>query len=458
MKIDYSPAEPASIRSAHRIILITALCVVGAAMLISRESAAKRRAPLPAEFAIAAPPEASQYEQALQAALADSLQVPEASDWRVVTVRGGQSLSNIFDAEGLAPEEWIALLKLGGDCLELKRLNVGDQLHLRKNGDRLDELRYELDELRTLQVRRAADGFEMHTLTAALERGQKIASGTIRSSLFVDGQKAGLSDRLILELAALFGYDIDFALDLREGDRFSVIYEELQRDGRRIRDGEILAAEFINQKRGYRALRHVDADGQVAYYTPEGQSLKKAFLRTPIEFARISSHFNLRRRHPILNTIRAHKGVDYAAGSGTPIRAVGDGKVTFLGVKGGYGKVVLLQHGSQYETLYAHMSRYRPGLSSGSRVKQGQVIGYVGATGLATAPHLHYEFRVGGVHQNPVTVPLPRANPVPASQMAQFKARSAQWIAQLDQGGATAVADGGGPRPIGDSLLGAAAR
>lgn len=445
MKNDYTVADTAPRRRpSHRIAVATALCVISAAALMSRETSANRRT-LPATDLLPAATSGidsfAAYEQALQAAVADPIAIPEASNWITVEVQKGQVLSNIFTAQGLAPEEWMGLLRLGGDTLQLKRLKVGDELQLRIEGGRLEELRYPLDELRMLSVRRTPDdGFEADTLSAALEHRPRITGGFITSSLFVDGQKAGLTDRTIMEMAELFGYDIDFAMELRRGDRFSVIYEELYKDGRKLRQGDILAAEFVNRGKVFRAVRHVDAQGHAAYYTPEGQSLKKAFKRTPLDFARISSPFNPKRRHPILNTIRAHKGVDYAAGSGTPIKAVGDGKVEFIGVKGGYGKVIVLKHGNQYTTLYAHMSRYRPGLKVGSRIEQGQVIGYVGATGLATAPHLHYEFRINGVHVNPVTVPLPRANPIDPSQLAQFRAQSAQYIARLDELSRTQVA------------------
>jgi murein DD-endopeptidase MepM/ murein hydrolase activator NlpD len=310
-------------------------------------------------------------------------------------------------------------------------MKAGEEIQIKKNGGRLEELQYVLDELRTLNVRRNGEQFEAVTLTAELERRQANAVGSITSSLFNDGSKAGLTDRMTMELAEIFGYDVDFALDLRQGDRFAVVYEAIYKEGKRIRFGDILAAEFVNQGKTYRAVRHVDADGKAAYYTPEGQSLRKAFIRTPLDVVRISSPFNLKRRHPILNTIRAHKGVDYAAPSGTPIKAAGDGKVEFVGMKNGYGRVMILQHGSQYETVYAHMSRFKPELKAGSRVSQGQVIGYVGASGLATAPHLHFEFRVAGIHKNPVTVALPRANPLGRTEMARFKAQTTPLLTAL---------------------------
>lgn len=420
--------------------MVATLCAVLLAAVATREGIAKRHSviaddTLPPEVAAALDPQAdSAFAEAVQASLADPLAAPEASEWVTVEVKRGQTLSDIFESQNLGFSEAIAVVKLSSDAARLKTLRAGDKLLLRKSPeDKLEELRFELDEANTLHVRRTGDDqLEAMTIAAELERRQTQVSTTIENSLFLDGQRAGLSNRLLVQMADMFGYDIDFALDLRIGDRFAVIYEELYKNGEKLRDGDIVAAEFVNRGRSYRAVRYVDADGNLAYYTPEGESLRKAFLRTPVDFARVSSGFNLRRRHPILNTIRAHKGVDYAAGSGTPIRATGDGRVEFIGVKGGYGRVVILKHGSQYTTLYAHMSRYRSGLSVGSRVKQGQVIGYVGASGLATAPHLHYEFRINGVHKNPMTVALPRAHPLPRSALARWRAETAYAVAQLD--------------------------
>ncbi|MCK4675759.1 MAG: peptidoglycan DD-metalloendopeptidase family protein, partial [Gammaproteobacteria bacterium] len=247
------------------------------------------------------------------------------------------------------------------------------------------------------------------------------------------GESAGISDNIIMELANIFGWDIDFALDIRKGDNFTVLYEELYRDGEKISDGKILAADFINDGKIYRAVRYKNPQtSESEYYTPDGKSMRKAFIRSPVHFSRISSGFNLKRKHPILLNKRPHRGVDYAAKSGTPIYAAGDGKVIFKGKKGGYGKVMILKHGSKYSSLYAHLKTYNRKLRVGSRVKQGQTIAYVGSTGLATGPHLHYEFRVNGVHRNPLTVRLPASNPVPKRYMDDFDLVTAPVIAQLD--------------------------
>jgi murein DD-endopeptidase MepM/ murein hydrolase activator NlpD len=405
MRLDYSPAESLPLPAARRSFLVAALVLVSVGAIMSREGTAAREA-----------------GGALSAAVA----------WVHVRVKRGQALSTIFAEHGLPVNDWVQLLALGGETRRLKRLRAGEDLQLRKGPEGLQELSYPLDEARTLQVSRTDAGFEAIVLEAEIERRPTFAMGSIKSSLYESGVAAGLPDALIIELADIFGYDIDFVQDIRVGDRYTVIYEELFRNGERLRAGSILAAEFVNQGNALRAVRYTDPQGNSGYYAAGGQSLRKAFLRTPLDVFRISSNFSLGRRHPVLNRIRAHLGTDYAAGTGTPIKATGDGRVTFMGWKGGYGKVVVLKHGSSYETLYAHMSRFRSGLRTGSRVSQGQVIGYVGSTGLATGPHLHYEFRVNGVHRDPRRVTLPRANALPRQHVEHFKASSEPLLAQLD--------------------------
>jgi len=250
--------------------------------------------------------------------------------------------------------------------------------------------------------------------------------GVINTSLSAAGQKAGLSEELITQLTNIFAWDIDFATKLRRGDQFTVVYENNSRNGERI-----IAAEFVNQGKILTAVRYQDSDGNTNYYTPEGKVMRKAFLSTPVDFARISSHFNINRKHPILNRIRAHKGVDYAARTGTPVKAAGDGEIAFLGRKGGYGQVLIVKHGEHYETLYAHLSKFKRGLHDGDTVKQGEIIGYVGQTGLATGPHLHYEFHVDGVHRNPETLDSRQASTLNRQYLADFKAQAQPVLSEL---------------------------
>ena len=234
-----------------------------------------------------------------------------------------------------------------------------------------------------------------------------------------------------MQMAGIFQWDIDFIQDVRVGDEFTVIYEELWRDGVKLRNGDIVATEFVNQGKSYRAARYKLSNGDFDYFTPEGRSVRKAFLRAPVEFTRISSNFNPNRRHPVLNTIRAHRGVDYAAPTGTPVQAAGDGKIIFRGVQGGYGNAIVVQHGGNITTLYGHLSRFGKA-RVGGRVGQGEVIGYVGKSGLATGPHLHYEYRVNGAHRNPRTVPLPPADPIPPDAHDDFRSTTATLWQQLD--------------------------
>jgi len=256
-------------------------------------------------------------------------------------------------------------------------------------------------------------------------------NGTITSSLFLAGKQAGLSDNMVMKLANLFGWDIDFSLDIRRGDRFGVVYNELYKDNVKIRNGQILAAEFVNNGKLYKAVYYTDPQGNGDYFNEEGKSMRKAFLRSPVEFARISSRFSNKRWHPVLSKWRSHKGVDYAARRGTPIRAAGDGKISSVGTKGGLGRAIIIRHGGRYTTVYGHLNGYARGIRTGKAIKQGQIIGYVGSSGLATGPHLHYEFRVNGVHRNPLTVKLPAAKPVHPSFREHFEENTQVYLSML---------------------------
>lgn len=362
--------------------------------------------------------------------------VQETSDdtqWHTLVVKRGDTLTDLFARAGINSRELYNVLSLGDKTRTLARLLPGETLKLKRDSDgQLQELLYEINVTNALHVQRNGEGFEARKILHPVERRIAHATATIESSLFNAAHDVGLSDSMALELARIFGWDIDFALDLRQGDQFSVIYEEFYLDGAKVGDGPVLAAAFTNQGKTYRAVRYTDTEGNSDYYTPEGLAMRKAFLRTPLEFSRISSGFNPKRYHPVLKEIRAHKGVDYAAPTGTPVKAAGNGRVTFAGKKGGYGNVVILQHGERYSTVYGHLKGFARGIKTGARVTQGQVIGYVGMTGLATGPHLHYEFRVNGVHRNPLTVALPSAKPIPAEQKEQFIKTTQPVLAQLE--------------------------
>ena len=356
----------------------------------------------------------------------------KSGDWVNLTVAPGDNLSLIFSRLTLSKRDLHDIVSLGKNTARLKRINPGQVVRFRVIDGRLEEMVLELDQLNSLHVMR--DGSSFSAFTETIEPKIKMAAATteITQSLFVDGQKAGLSDALIMHLTEIFGWDIDFALDLREHDRFSVIYEEIYKDNELIKQDRILAAEFVNRGKRLRAILYIDDRGQSDYFSDTGEAMRKAFLRTPVNFTRISSRFNLRRKHPILNTIRAHRGVDYAAPSGTPVRATAEGRVKFIGRDGGYGKTIVMQHGEVYSTLYAHLSRYARGIKRGKYLNQGKIIGYVGKSGLATGPHLHYEFRIHGVHRNPLTVDLPKAEPIDRNYLQEFKRQAKPLLAQLD--------------------------
>lgn len=351
--------------------------------------------------------------------------------WQIVKVGRGDNLSILFDRLGLSGQQVQDIMDLGDVTKPLTRLMPGQQIKLRLADDQqLQELVYEVQE-KSLRVFREQGKLQASSVSREVEKRVRYATGVITSSLFEAATQAGMKDTMTLQMANIFGWDIDFAQDLREGDSFTVVYEEHYMEGERLRDGAILSAEFTNQGKTYSALRFKDSDGIFSYYTPEGLSMRKAFLRTPVDFARISSGFSVARYHPILHRMRAHKGVDYAAPTGTPIRAASSGKVAFKGIKGGYGNTLVLQHAGKYSTLYGHLSGYARGISQGGPVQQGQIIGYVGRSGLATGPHLHYEFRIGGAHQNPLTVALPKAEPIPAKYKTQFASQARSLVAQM---------------------------
>ncbi len=364
----------------------------------------------------------------------------EVRPWQTVAVAPGDSLSGIFGRLGLNARVLHEVMQSGEEARQLRRLMPGDKLHFDIEGGELKNLHYAPNPLTTIAITRDMDGFRSSLDARTTEVSSNFAEATIESSLFNAGRAAGLSDNLIMELANIFGWDVDFALDIRKGDRFSVLFEEHFLEGEKLHDGAVLAAEFVNQGNVYRAVRFTFPDGTSDYFSEDGRSMRKAFLRSPVDFRRISSRFQPERFHPVLGVKRPHRGVDYAAATGTPIKAAGDGKIISLGTKGGYGRTVIIQHGSQITTLYAHMSRYKSGLKVGSRVRQGQVIGYVGKSGLATGPHLHYEFRVNGSHRNPLTVKLPDAEPIQAAHRDTFRKSADRLLAQLESFGQNRLA------------------
>jgi murein DD-endopeptidase MepM/ murein hydrolase activator NlpD len=357
-------------------------------------------------------------------------------------IRSGDSMASIFKKHDLSANLLHRIVHSSNTAKQLTKIKPGEMLHLAFNSkNQLLSLRLVHSKIDSLEILVSEDGFNATEHSKQVETRNAHLSGVIENSLYLSAKKAGLSEKLIMQLADIFGWDIDFALEIRSGDHFTVIFEEDYLEGEKLRDGPILAAEFVNQGRNYQALRYVDDTGRSDYYTPEGRSMRKAFLRAPVDFRRISSRFTKERWHPVLGKKRPHRGVDYAAKTGTPIKASGDGKIIYRGKKGGYGKTVIIQHGQTYTTLYGHLSRYNKKAKKGRRVKQGQVIGYVGMTGLATGPHLHYEFRVNGVHRNPLTVKLPAAQPIAKKYRDDFLMKIQPLLTKLELISRTLVAN-----------------
>jgi murein DD-endopeptidase MepM/ murein hydrolase activator NlpD len=349
-----------------------------------------------------------------------------------VIVTHNDTLDRIFRRLKLNLADLASLHSLPGVRAGLDSLRPGESLRLTHKDGQLFGLERRLNESETLQVVREPTGLKARVVQSPLEMRQRTVRGVITSSLFEAVEAAGAHDQTAVQLADIFGWDIDFVLDVRPGDTFVVTYPEVWRDGAHVKDGPILAAAFVNQGKEFQAVRYTDPQGGSHYYTPDGRSLHKAFLRAPVEFTRVSSRFNSARFHPILNRIRAHQGVDYAAPMGTPVRAAGDGRIRFAGVKGGYGNLVEIEHSKSIVTVYGHLSRFARGTRVGAQVTQGEVIAYVGMTGLATGPHLHYEYRVNGVFKNPQTVVLPGAEPIDARWRDDFLAHSAPLLASLE--------------------------
>lgn len=397
-----------------------------------------------AESPFATTPSISSAAKTAELPEEQSAQVPAPTPdplTKTVVVANGDTLSTVFAKVGLSPSVMHAVLSSSKDAKEFSRLRIGQSLEfqLTELGE-LASLRSKLSSLETLALEKTSDGYTFKKEQVRPDVTPTYARGEIDSSLFLAAKRAGLSHNLTMDLANVFGYDIDFALDIRKGDSFEVIYEEKTVEGRRVGTGNILAARFTNRGKTYSAVRYTNKDGVTSYYNADGTSMRKAFIRTPVDFARISSRFSNGRKHPILNKIRAHKGVDYAAPHGTPIKSAGDGKVLLAGRKGGYGNTVIIQHGQRYRTLYAHMQGFAKGVRNGSIVKQGQIIGYIGTTGLSTGPHLHYEFQVDGVHVDPLGLKLPMADPIAQNEKQRFMQLSQPLMARMDEEKATVLA------------------
>lgn len=415
------------------VLMLVAGLSLTAAMVPNRNEASTNPA-----YEVTAP-ERSVHKLALEitapaedpAVSAATTQTPEA--WLSFRVARGDTLGKLFQKAGIPASTLHKVIASHKKASRISNLKAGQEIaFLIDENNELQKFKVIKSRLENIIITREGDRFRFEEVRLVPTINYGFASITIDSSLFQSAQKTGISDNLTMELANVFGWDIDFVLDIRQGDTFNFVYENLIIDGEKIGHGDIVAAEFVTRVGAtYQAVRYTDEKGVSRYFTPTGMSMRKEFLRTPVDFAQISSHFNLKRKHPVLHKIRAHKGTDYAAETGTPVRATGNGRVSFVGRKGGYGNTIILQHGTTYETLYAHLSKYARNLKEGSKVAQGQVIGYVGSSGLATGPHLHYEFHVNGVQRNPVTVRFPNSSPISSDERPRFQAQTQNYMMRL---------------------------
>ena len=349
-----------------------------------------------------------------------------------LTIRSGDTLDQLFRKHELDIGQLATIARLDEASQRFRKIKPGDVFEITHDEGQVVSMYSELGLTSALQVDRQEAGYTARVVERPIEKRKRHAYGVIENSLYESAAAAGLSDKVIMNIAGIFAWDIDFVLDIRSGDNYYVQYEEIWQDGEFVTDGEIVVAEFNNNGRSSQAIRFIDDSDRSDYFTPDGHSVRKAFLRSPVDF-RVSSSFNPNRRHPVLKTVRPHRGVDYAAPRGTPIKAAGDGKVIFRGVKSGYGNAVILQHGGNITTLYAHMSNFAAKARLGTRVRQGQTIGFVGKTGLVTGVHLHYEYRLNGVHRNPRTVKLPQADPIASKYRQRFLAAAAPLLEELEQ-------------------------
>ncbi len=366
------------------------------------------------------------------AALQQRAEAPANAIEKVVTVKSGDTLSGILNDHGVSVEH---MPKLLGDKMvmeHLSNLRIGQKLNLIQQADGdFHSMTAKIGNDKRVTIRQADNNFAVASIDLPIEKERVVTSGTIEQSLFLAAEQANLKQSTIMELADIFEWELDFSRDIRKGDQFSIVFDRLYREGKYIGDGDILAAEFIRGGKAYRAIRFTTEDGHTNYYSPDGRSKRRTFLRHPVDVVRITSRFDPKRMHPVLNQVRAHRGVDYGSPYGSPIYATADGVIKSSGFQSAYGNRVTIQHGQSISTLYAHMSKIGKGIKKGKRVNRGDVIGYVGNTGRVTGTHLHYEFRKNGEHKDPLKVSLPEAAPIDPKYRDALRAVSDEMVAQM---------------------------
>lgn len=356
----------------------------------------------------------------------------EESAWKTITTKSGDTLGSLFRQVGLSQKTLQNVLNKNKYAKNLANIKPNQTMRFLIEDNILEKLIFPLDATQYLLVYRDKDNYLTKIKERDMESHNQYVTATIKGSLYSTAKRMNISYKLIQQMVDIFNWEFDFAKEVRQGDQFSMVYNAFYIDDSLVKTGEILAVIYESRGQVHQAVLHVNADGSSNYYTPEGNSLKKAFSRYPLQFSHISSTFSLSRYHPVLHYRRAHKGVDLAAPIGTPIHATGDGRIEIIGRQNDYGNMIKLNHNKTYSTVYGHLLRFQKGLSRGDTVKRGQIIGYVGQSGLATGPHCHYEFHINHQPKNPTTIKLPMADPISSREKATFHAKTKQLIASLE--------------------------
>lgn len=358
--------------------------------------------------------------------------IPEDySEWTSITTRSNDTLSKIFTKLNVSQQTLYEILKDNPYKKEITNIKPDQLIRALIKENSLEKLILPFSATELITITKSEEKYITQIETRVIDTHQEFLNATIKKNLYQTAKDNKIPYTLIHQMAKIFEWEIDFSKDIRPGDMFNILYEGLYVENTKVNTGNILAVEYKSGNQIYQAIAHQNKNGDLEYYTPEGHSLKKAFSRYPVKFSHISSSFSLSRKHPILKYVRPHKGIDLAARMGTPIHATGDGRVKSIGLHNGYGNMIKISHNKTYTSVYAHLSKFQKGLKRGDYVKRGQVIGYVGQTGLATAPHCHYEFHVNQRAQNPATIKLPQADSINKSELANFNFKANQLLASL---------------------------
>lgn len=369
--------------------------------------------------------------ESIKSHLLTKTKISKPDDWVIIKTREHDSLAAIFHRVGLSPQVLQQILKGNPQASLLTKIKPNEEIQFKIKAHKLEKMMLPFNAMQYILVINTGNGYKTSLNSKKMDAKNILTTATINGSLYLTAKKNNIPYKLIRQMTDIFAWSINFAKDIKAGDQFTLAYKAFYIDGKLVGTGDILAVSYRNKGKVFQAVQHVSKQGQTEYYTPEGISLKKAFDRYPVRFSHISSTFSLARYHPILHYRRPHKGVDLAAAIGTPIRATGSGRIAMIGQNHGYGNMIKIKHDSQYSTVYGHMLRFQKGLSTGSFVRRGDIIGYVGQSGLASGPHCHFEFRVNDNPKNPTTINLPHGLAIPKSELASFKVRSSTLLAQL---------------------------